>query len=60
MKQRMEVSFSLKVRIKAWKEESTLLVMGSRGRKQNKVCSDQTVKQGGDFPAVLWDVIPQG
>uniref|UniRef100_A0A8C3CIU0 Kinectin 1 n=1 Tax=Cairina moschata TaxID=8855 RepID=A0A8C3CIU0_CAIMO len=30
------------------------------GRKQNKVCSDQTVKQGGDFPAVLWGVIPQG
>lgn len=53
MKQRMEVSFSLKVRIKAWKEESTLLVMGSRGRKQNKVCSDQTVKQGGGFPVVL-------
>uniref|UniRef100_A0A8C3CDB8 Kinectin 1 n=1 Tax=Cairina moschata TaxID=8855 RepID=A0A8C3CDB8_CAIMO len=46
--------------IKSWKEESTLLVMGSRGRKQNKVCSDQTVKQGGDFPAVLWGVIPQG
>uniref|UniRef100_A0A8B9QQA9 Kinectin 1 n=1 Tax=Anas platyrhynchos TaxID=8839 RepID=A0A8B9QQA9_ANAPL len=53
VKQRMEVSFSLKVRIKAWKEESTLLVMGSRGRKQNKVCSDQTVKQGGHFPVVL-------
>lgn len=45
----MEESFSLKVRIRAWKEESTWLVVGRRGRRQNKVCSDQTVKLGADL-----------